>query len=468
MNAPDAVPGGPQVRPTAPGRAPGDRRDDRHLAVRGLEKPPVLSRRSLRGLCLLSLAVILYGTLGPLRSEPGPWLAPVRSWQWVPPLVPSGLNDILTNVAVYIPVGISFRLLVRRRGRAGGQDWAIGLGLSLALSYITEVLQQAMPGRVASLTDVAVNGLAALVGCWWAVPVQRVIRRLHASVFIQMRSRPRRWTMAAWASLLATAILMTMPWNLGRGRVELGLERLPGRADIQRLGMFALVGFFLAGARLTRGPTRRRALTKACLIGGFGAVGLELAQLALGGHVCSLRHALISLAGVSAGCLSAALVVRCAAGGRAGHVRRRHWAALDTRKVALAGLLAAILYAGVAAVGHARTAPGLRAEPAVDWVPFHAQFHAPLTAVVADVIERLALYAFLTLTCLIVETERGGAAALLLLFGVVTATECVRAFLLGCSASTTGAVLAIAAWGLTRRVWNAVRPTAQSLPPVHA
>jgi len=448
----------------------GDRWGDCRVVVRGVAKPPTLSRRTLRALCVASLAVIVYGTLGPLMRGSGPWVVAVEHWRWAPPRVSSDFNDVVTNFAVYVPVGVAFRLLVRRRGRAGWPDLLLGLGLSVALSYTTEVLQQAMPGRMSSLTDVYVNGLAALTGCLCAVPVQRVLRRLHAFVFVQVRVPQRRWAILACAAVVATAILMTMPWSLMRPRAELGFGQPLSAADVQRGGMFALVGLFIARAVLTRKQDRSTALAGAWLLGTLVAVGLELSQLVLHEHVCSLLHAVVSVGGVSAGCAAAAALVRPHATPRAGP---RH-----LRALAVVALIATAIYAGAAGLGEKGvrnllcTAPSgpfrqkvpdtffptLRSEPAVDWVPFHAHFHAPFPAVIADVLEQLAAYSFLTLLCLFLARERGPAVSCLLLFGLVGASECVRALVAGHHADTTAPLLAIVAWLLTTRVWRSIQP----------
>lgn len=171
----------------------GDRRDDRPMVVRGVAKPPVLSRRTLCGLCALCLVAVVYGTLGPLGVRGGQWIASAATWRWVPAWQSSDWNDLITNFMVYVPVGIAFRLLVRRRGQAGWVDLALGLVLSAALSYLTEVLQQFMPARSSSLTDVLVNSAGALVGCVCAVWVQDAFRHLHALFFVLVRASWSLW-----------------------------------------------------------------------------------------------------------------------------------------------------------------------------------------------------------------------------------------------------------------------------------
>ncbi len=184
----------------------GDRHSDQRTTIIDLSKPAVLRRSTLRWWCAACLLTIVYGTLGPIAGGTRPWLASPAAWRWIPPLQPTDANDVLTNLAVYVPVGIASRLLVRRRGRAGRRDLLLAFGLSATLSYATEVMQQAIPARSSNLADVLVNALGALAGCLAAVPAQRAIRRVHALAFVHVQApgRARGATVALAGVLVAT------------------------------------------------------------------------------------------------------------------------------------------------------------------------------------------------------------------------------------------------------------------------
>jgi VanZ family protein len=442
---------------------PGDRVGDRPTIVSGLTKPPVLSRATLRTLCLFCLAIIVYGTLGPLGQQNRPWIVTVPAWRWVPPLQPTDRNDAVTNFAVYLPVGIAFRLLVRRRGQAGRLDLLWGLSLSVGLSYLTEVFQQAMPARSSSFTDVLINGMGALVGCWIAVPVQATLRRLHAFVFLHLHLRQRPWTVMAWATAATTAFLMTMPWRLTRPSVELGLDRPLGAADLRRLAMFGVVGLVVTVAALMRGRSRVQAAGGALLRVGLLAVALEALQAVLGGHVCSLVHALMAVGGAAAGSAAAVALTRAEAVG--GPQFRLPTDRL--RKLATLALVATTLYATTARIWQGASQGRARAEPAVQWVPFAAQFTAPFSTGLADVLEQVALYGFLTLLCMFLTRGHGRGLALLLLLGLVGLIEVSKAFLSRWGADITAPLLALLAWLVAVRVWKSVCPATSSrqVPP---
>jgi VanZ family protein len=438
----------------------GDRVGDRRMGVACSEKPPVLGRRTLRALCLASLAVIVYGTLGPLRSGPGPWIVAVQHRCWLPPLTASDLDDVLTNFAVYVPVGVAFRLLLRRRGRAGWPDLLGGFALSAALSYLTEVLQAALPGRVSSLTDVIVDSVAALIGCLLATLVQDGLRRLHAFVFVQARSPQTLWTILAGGSLLATAVLMTAPWSLMRPRADVGFGEPLDVVHLQRIGTFGVIGFFLTGALRTRKRgTRAAAVAGAWALGAAAAVVLECLQLVLQRHLCSPLHTVESLLGLSAGCLAAAAVVRSPLAGARAPVAMR-W----LRTVALVALAAVAISIAVAGVSRDLLAGRFSGEPMIDWAPFHAQFHAPFAVLVTDVLQQLAAYSLLTALCLFLALDHGRAVVLLLLLAVVGVRECVRSVLSGHHADTTTPILAVVAWLVTTRIWASIQPRAQVNP----
>jgi len=181
----------------------GDRAGDRRVMVRGVAKPPALRRRTLRALCLLCLAVIGWGRWAAGRRI-GPWWC-----RW------SGGGGCAAR-----PERRQRHRYQLRRLRAGGRGVpaaraaarASGLaGLVLGLGCRSAQLRH----RGAATGDAGArvqpdgrvcDGLAALTGCLCAVPVQRVLRRVHGFVFVQVRTRRRRWAILAGAAVIVTAV----------------------------------------------------------------------------------------------------------------------------------------------------------------------------------------------------------------------------------------------------------------------
>jgi VanZ family protein len=447
----------------------GDRAADQPLVAGDLTKPSVLSRRTQRWLCAASLALIIYGTLGPLGVHQRPWLATAPDWSWVPPQRHSDGNDLLTNIVVYVPVGLCFRLLLRRRGRAGWRDLVPAWLLSVALSYGTELLQQFMPARSANLLDVYVNAAAAFLGCLVAAPMQSLARQAHARAFDALHSRRGLWTSMLWLLLAVTFVIMTSPWRLHRPTMVLGLEepsRLTDHLWLGRFAAFASIGFVIAGRALLSGREPQEILLRTVVRVGGLALLLELAQAALSEHTSSLLHAAMAAAGTACGALVALRCVRsrpAPPGTRAAPNPRPPVPAIvlpgpHTRRVVLALLIIVLLYATVSsALLHAPT-HGARTEPAFSWIPFRAHFETSFSHMLADVFQQCVLYGFLTFLCLYLTHGRGRLAALLLLLGMLGTVEAGQAFVRGHGTDTTAFVLAAFAWGVTTRLWGALYP----------
>jgi len=117
----------------------------------------------MRRLLLLTVALIVYGSLYPWRFNfdvsGDPLSILLHSW----PTVWSRyiLRDVVFNFVLYLPVGALVVLNFRRRDRA-----AIGGAIfGFLLSFCMEFLQVYVPGRDPSLSDVASNTAGALAGC---------------------------------------------------------------------------------------------------------------------------------------------------------------------------------------------------------------------------------------------------------------------------------------------------------------
>lgn len=459
-----------------------DRAGDPQGRAPELGKPAVLARGTVRWLCAGCLALIIYGTLGPLGQGTGPWLTAVSDWRWIPPQVRSDRNDVITNVLVYVPVGLALRLLVRRRGRAGAPDLLAGLTLAILLSYLTEVLQQFMPGRSSNLTDVYVNSFAALVGCLLAPLAQRTLRRLHEYAFFHVHLREGTYTVLGWVAVIVAFVLMTWPWELKRPQFTFGFDQPLRFGDPLRFGRFAaftVVGYFLAGTSIMygrgRGAAARGAVWRVLLF----VLALELAQMVLGEHVSSLLHVLVATVGSMTGALVAWLFVRPrprVAGGVQGlgvaltPVQRPGYPPALTRsqRVLLTLVLAgtALLSFGLVVLPDAARG-ALRTAPLFQWAPFTGHYGASFLVVVLDVLQQCALFAFLTLVCLYLTQGRRPVAALLLLLGLVGTIEVSQAFLEGHAGDTTGFILAAFTWVIATRTWQSLypRPPADGIAP---
>jgi VanZ family protein len=134
----------------------------------------------VRSFLLLSIAVVVYGSLYPghfaFTSAAGnPIVVLLHGWpaNWTLYI----LRDVILNVIGYVPLGLAAFLALRRghsRGFAAGGALALGYLLSLGM----ELLQVYLPGRVSSILDVLTNTLGTALGAGFALCFEGRIRRL--------------------------------------------------------------------------------------------------------------------------------------------------------------------------------------------------------------------------------------------------------------------------------------------------
>jgi len=258
-------------------------------------------RSSAAPLALVYAALVLYASLYPFsgwRWPPGPSLGALLALPWPPWRDPF---DVWSNVLGYVPLGA---LLYLAQVRAGHRAWQAALGALLAasaLSYLTEVTQQFLPGRVPSRVDWALNSAGAAAG----VAVAAVLQAL--GLLQRWQALRERWFVrdsAGGLSLLAlwpVGLLFPTPVPLGVGHVAeqlrlavlalfedtpwatgwiallhggpAGVQPLPPLSDalVQLFGLLApcLVAFSVA----------RRGLRRALLVAGLLLLGVAATTL---------------------------------------------------------------------------------------------------------------------------------------------------------------------------------------------
>lgn len=449
-----------------------DRREESTAIAR---KPPVLKRATLQLSCAAALGLIVYGTLGPLGEGNGPWLRLPAAWSWLPVASASDLSDFITNFLVYIPVGIALRLLIRRRGCAGIVEIIPAFVAAMLLGYCTELLQQFMPARSASMIDVATNSIGAVVGCLLAPFVQEHLRRKHQELFNRQNGRP--WSVVLWFVTLLVVVLMTSPFIPGRPTFEVDLNRPLDLVDLQRCGAFMLLGFtaLLAGReRLGEiGAASNFCLRRVC----FFAVVLELAQIGIAAHTTGLLDAIIAALGGLAGCcvarwlvLSGALssAAERASAEHANHALARRTPVAAPRVFAFVALLAIMLYVVVVGFDRAGMPATAEQDSRVLWLPFQQHFMASFDVALADIVQQLLLYALLTAICMFLTSGGRRGLALALVLSLSAGVEFMQSLAPGGVADITPVVLAAAGWTIALRLWDAFVPEPvipRDLPP---
>lgn len=149
-----------------------------HTALPGFDSDEASTPRLSVIWPLIVAGGILYGSLLPFRFD----VASLRSTPWLS-LLPSTLrfttlDDVITNLIVYIPLGLAIVLCARLpRGAALLTRVMVATACGAALSVLAETLQRALPIRVSSLADVALNtigtGIGAIVGAVLSIVITR-------------------------------------------------------------------------------------------------------------------------------------------------------------------------------------------------------------------------------------------------------------------------------------------------------
>lgn len=430
---------------------PRDRHCDARLVVDDVLKPPVLRRSTIRAICITWLLLVAYGTLGPLGVGDGDWLSASDGWRWAPPAKPHGLasyNDVFTNTLVYFPVGVSLALLLHRRGGIRSLELTLAILLSATLSYATELLQQFMPARCSDQLDLIVNTAAAAIGCLAARRAQNLMRRWHAAAFMLWRQRP--WLVVSRFVALVILILMTVPWDLTWPSIEIRQDHQLDLLDYRRFGAFVVLGFAVTMAAMERAGRRglmvREAIKRVFVL----AVLFEALQIVLRSHACGLLDIGSAMLGGLLGTVFACLFIRLRAPLNHPAVGVRY----PLAAIALVAIVPFMLTSGLADA----SPPGDPYEPSVYWLPFQTHFMSSFDVVVTSALESLLGFSVLTGLCLYLSKGGGRRTALLLLAGLVGVVQTARMVYHGAPADVTPFLLALVAWRVTIRLWDALAP----------
>lgn len=100
--------------------------------------------------------------------------------------VPYAVSDLLINILLYLPLGLTLRFALRRRRWGAVKEVAAAAMLCLLVSLAVETAQGLMPARVASLNDVAMNALGGLLGALVAVWLWRGVQRLAFGLYCRL------------------------------------------------------------------------------------------------------------------------------------------------------------------------------------------------------------------------------------------------------------------------------------------
>eukprot|EP00752_Nemacystus_decipiens_P016711 g14949.t1 len=96
------------------------------------------------------------------------------------------MSDLLMNLALYLPLGVTVRMALRARRRSWSLELLGTLAIAFALSWSVESLQSLMPTRYASLNDVLANCGAALFAALVAPGIWRLYRAAAFGLYCRL------------------------------------------------------------------------------------------------------------------------------------------------------------------------------------------------------------------------------------------------------------------------------------------
>lgn len=285
-------------------------------------------------------AVVVYASGYPFdgwRWPPGHSAAALLALPWPPWRDPF---DLWANLLGYVPLGLFSMVALMRAHRSAGAAAALTVAGCAGLSYLTEVVQNLLPGRHPSLKDLAMNTAGACAGVAAAATLElsgtlRRWRAMRAGWFV-----PRSGGALALLALWPVALLVPAPMPLSLGQVGERLRDLllaildgvnwaaPWHAALQASADAAVAQSLVSAARppgdevLVTGL----GLLAPCMLAysvsrpGWHRVGLSFgaAGLAFGAMTLSAllnygpRHALAWMTPVSVPALAAAAMVSVA------------------------------------------------------------------------------------------------------------------------------------------------------------
>lgn len=371
--------------------------------------------------------LIVYGSLYPFSGWlPAEDVFAFLSGHWPRYIIRS---DVITNILVYLPLGLLLARALRYRLRPAGAIFTATL-ICLLLSFAMESLQALLPERVSSRLDLLLNGLGGLGGALLARltlyppgPLRK-IAALRREWFLPGRAMDLGLVaLGLWALSQLTPLLLALDTDsLRKGLLPLWTPGFPSPFNWPQLAAYvcAIAGLGLFASTLAR-PEKNLSLPFI-----FFVSAVLLVKILGMGRYLSLETAIGAAMGM-------VLAVTLQHGAR-------------PIRLAAAGL------ALVAGFALAELEPALGAvfqQPhAFNWVPFRGQMHN-----LAGFSEILSLFwPFLALGCLAAFATKPGrrrSAALLgglLVLALMFVLEWQQQNIPGRHADITDVLLALAGW----------------------
>ena len=434
---------------------------------------------SLSACCALAvISLVLAGSLSPFsfqlenaRTNGGIGLGAI-GW------ARSDLRDVVTNISVYVPVGLALSLSLLRKLRG---LWAILLSTALGgtISLLVETLQTGIPVRTASWVDVFLNvegtfcgalsaPLASVMGGFFAARLRTVIARkpmstmgavLALGLFV-LGLTPFDFVSSTEGLHRSLAASRWLPTSMdGESPPGFGAER----ADLSAIGLaavFAALGFFLALGERERGQARRPCFELALVHAAIIACVIEAMQFFVLSRSFDIVDVLFNAVGAALGAYLAIYVIDAPS--------RSHWLGrpglVFSPPLIAVALLLQIAYHLVCASWQLKLWGPHRAGATVVWIPFSAYYNRPLPAVLGHMLTVGASAAVLAFTVALLAhrlgRRNGWWLAALAAVAVAALREAVQLFSTVHTVDLTNPLLALGAALLVAFLWRELKPRA--------
>jgi glycopeptide antibiotics resistance protein len=237
--------------------------------------------------------------------------------RWASDAGPWSLTDLLSNVLLFLPIGLL--LCATSRGRFRGLT---PIAAAAALSVAIEFAQAFVSWRTPSVVDVAAEVAGAACGVTiWRLMSAEFDRLLSAIVAVVRRSTRVEQILLACCAGLAVAWLLPADFTLRPAEIgdkyehkRLLLPWMPS-PDAATPGELAAIGVAavpvgLAAVVCGCGAGRRRSAASGALIAAMGLIALELIQIPIFSRTTDANELLAALGGSTAGVVAASLIER--------------------------------------------------------------------------------------------------------------------------------------------------------------
>jgi len=292
------------------------------------------------------VAYAVWGSLFPFdfHAVPLPDAAALFWTRWASDAGPWSLTDLLSNVLLFLPIGLLLSAAIRGRTAP-----LLTIASAAGLSVVIEFAQAFVSWRTPSIVDVAAEVIGAACGVViWRLMSAEIDRVLRTVVGVVRRSTVAERVLLACCAVFAVGWLLPADFTLRPGEIADKYEhkRLllpwmpsPDAATPGELAAIAAAAVPVGLAAVVCGGTgtRRRSAASGALIAASGLIALGAIQVPVFSRTTDANELLAALGGSTAGAIAAVALQRP-------QVTGVEWRALRLTAVVLLWVCAVVVF----------------------------------------------------------------------------------------------------------------------------